>query len=150
LRSEINLSGARVLDLYAGSGAVGLEALSRGADVAVFVESNKRAAAILQRNVDLVGLPGGIVVCRTTESYLAVGVADEPFDLIFADPPYAATTDTVNTLLCGLADERWFASGGVVVLERPWRESEPQWPSEIVALKQKRYGEGCLWYGRRA
>jgi 16S rRNA (guanine966-N2)-methyltransferase len=129
---------------------VGLEALSRGADVTVFVESDKRAAAVLRRNVDLVGLPGGIVVCRTTESYLSAGVADDPFDLIFADPPYAVTTDAVNTLLTGLADERWLSSGGVVVLERPWRESEPRWPSEIKALKQKRYGEGSLWYGRRA
>jgi 16S rRNA (guanine966-N2)-methyltransferase len=149
LRAELDLEGARVLDLYAGSGAVGLEALSRGAEAAVFVESDRRAAALLQENVKSLGLPGATVHRCTAETFLnAVGAA-EPFDLVFADPPYAVATGTIGCLLAKLAEDRWLTPHGVVVVERSWREVEPPWPSEIKAIKQRRYGEGCLWYGRR-
>jgi len=138
-----------VLDLYAGSGAVGLEALSRGADAAVFVESDRKAAAILQDNVDSLGFVGTTVHRCTAETYLAAVGADEPFDFVFADPPYAVAARTVTALLSTLADERWLVKGGVVVVERSSRDAEPNWPDEIKAIKQRRYGEGCLWYGRR-
>jgi 16S rRNA (guanine966-N2)-methyltransferase len=149
LTSETELVGARVLDLFAGSGAIGLEALSRGAEAAVFVESDRRAAAILQDNIGALGLPGATVHRCTAETYLAAVGADEPFDVVFADPPYAMAGTLVARLLAALADDRWLAEGGIVVLERAWRDAEPSWPSEIKAIKQRRYGEGCLWYGRR-
>ena len=81
----------------------------------------------------------------------AVGAA-EPFDLVFVDPPYAVSGATIAALLAtlaGTAEDRWLVPGGVVVVERSWREPPPSWPSEIKAIKQRRYGEGCLWYGRR-
>ncbi|MDQ1730785.1 MAG: rRNA (guanine966-N2)-methyltransferase [Pseudonocardiales bacterium] len=149
LATEVDLEGARVLDLFAGSGAVGLEALSRGAAAAVFVESDHRAAGILSENVHALGLPGAVLHRCTAETYLAAVGADDPFDVVFADPPYSVTGAAVAMLLESLSDLRWLSSGGVVVIERSWRDPGPEWPSEIKAMKQRRYGEGCLWYGRR-
>lgn len=150
LRSELELAGSRVLDLYAGSGAVGLEALSRGAKMVVFVESDRQAAAVLNANIQTLGIAGATLHRCSAETYLSATGADDPFDLVFADPPYAIATSAVTALLSLLADERWLAGDAVVVLERSWRDPEPQWPTEIKAIKQRRYGEGCLWYGRRA
>lgn len=149
LNTEMDLPGARVLDLFAGSGAVGLEALSRGAEAAVFVESDRKAAAILQENIGMLALPGTTLHRCTAETYLAAVGADEPFDFVFADPPYAMAGSLVARLLESLADERWLAEGGIVVVERASRDAEPTWPSEMKAIKQRRYGEGSLWYGRR-
>ena len=149
LSTELDLNGCRVLDLYAGSGAVGLEARSRGAGSVVFVESDRRAATVLQENINALGMDEATVHRCTVETYLAAVGADEPFDLIFADPPYAVTARIIETMLASLADQRWVVNGGIVVVERSARDPEPLWPSEIKAMKQRRYGEGCLWYGRR-
>ncbi|MFL6163044.1 MAG: 16S rRNA (guanine(966)-N(2))-methyltransferase RsmD [Jatrophihabitantaceae bacterium] len=149
LRGELEIAGARVLDLYAGSGAVGLEALSRGAAAAVFVESDRRAAAVLADNVAALSLPGATIRRLTAESYLAAAGADEPFDLVFADPPYAMPAGSVVSMLHLLVSHDWLAPEAVVVLERSAREPEPDWPVEIKPIKHRRYGEGCLWYGRR-
>ncbi|HEX2902090.1 MAG TPA: 16S rRNA (guanine(966)-N(2))-methyltransferase RsmD [Jatrophihabitans sp.] len=149
LRSELDLDGARVLDLFAGSGAVGLEALSRGAAAAVFVESDQRAAAVLAGNVAAVGLPGAVIRRLTVERYLSATGAEEPFDLVFADPPYAVPAGSVATALRLLVDGGWLTEHAVVVIERAARDPEPLWPGEIKPIKQRRYGEGSLWYGRR-
>jgi 16S rRNA (guanine966-N2)-methyltransferase len=149
LRAELDLAGSRVLDLYAGSGAVGLEALSRGARAAVFVESDHRAAAVLQDNVTALGLAGASVQRCTAATFLSSSGAVEPFDLAFLDPPYAVSTAAVMAVLTTLATDRWLVPGAVVVVERSAREAQLPWPSEIKAIKQRRYGEGCLWYGRR-
>lgn len=149
LRSELALDGARVLDLFAGSGAVGLEALSRGAAATVFIESDRRAAAVLAENVATLGLPGAVVRRLSVESYLGAPGADEPFDLVFADPPYALSAGSVANTLQLLVDFDWLSAEAVVVIERSSRDPEPLWPTEIKAIKQRRYGEGSLWYGRR-
>jgi 16S rRNA (guanine966-N2)-methyltransferase len=149
LSVELELAGARVLDLFAGSGAVGLEALSRGAAEAVLVESDRRACAVIQANVATIGLTGATVRQASVASYLATG-ADGPFDLVFADPPYALAADQVAELLTELASDRWLRPAALVVVERAARDPEPAWPATIAALKHRRYGEGCLWYGRRA
>ena len=150
LRAELDLAGARMLDLYAGSGAVGLEALSRGAAAAVFVESDRRAAAVLAENVTALGLPGATIRRLSAESYLSAAGADEPFDLVFADPPYAVSAGSVSSMLQLLVDHEWLAAEAVVVLERAARDVDLGWPCEIKPIKHRRYGEGCLWYGRRA
>jgi 16S rRNA (guanine966-N2)-methyltransferase len=150
LRGELEITGARVLDLYAGSGAVGLEALSRGAAAAVFVESDRRAAAVLAENLATLDLPGGLFRRLSVESYLSAAGADEPFDLVFADPPYAMPTGSVICMLGLLTEHCWLRPDAVVVLERSARDAELDWPGEIKPIKQRRYGEGCLWYGRRA
>ncbi len=125
-------------------------ALAFAEKAAVFVENDRAAATVLQQNVATLKLPGATVHRCPAETYLAAVGADEPYDLVFADPPYAVTAAVVASLLATLASERWLSSDAVVVVERAWRDPEPQWPGEIKAMKQRRYGEGCLWYGRRA
>jgi 16S rRNA (guanine966-N2)-methyltransferase len=150
LTSLLDLDGARVLDLFAGTGAVGLEALSRGAAHTTLVESGREAATILQANVAAVGLPGAAVVRAGVETYLAGPAPAEPFDLVFADPPYALADDALTDLLSVLGTgDSWLAEDAVVVVERRARTVGPTWPDVIVAIKDRRYGEGVLWYGRR-
>lgn len=146
LAGLIDLDGARVLDLYAGTGAVGLEALSRGAAQVTFVESDRAAAATVQHNVDAVGLPGAVVVRSTVEAYLG-GAADTPADFAYVDPPYALDDVALAAVLATLADR--LVPGAVVVVERSARGGAPRWPDVIESVKQKRYGEGLLWYGQR-
>ena len=149
LATDLDLEGARVLDLFAGSGALGLEALSRGALVVTFVEHDRVAADALRRNLQTVDLPGGVLSRATVESYLVAAGADEPYDLVLADPPYAYEDTRLATVLTGLDDDRWLARGGVVVVERAARSPEPTWPAGVEPHKHKRYGEAVLWYGRR-
>jgi 16S rRNA (guanine966-N2)-methyltransferase len=147
LPTLLDLDGARVLDLFAGSGAVGLEALSRGATQVTLVESDSDACQVIRRNADALGLPGARIVRQPATRYLAG--PPEPFDLVFADPPYALGEDELGALLDLLATRGWLPPGAVVVLERPARGAPPRWPDVIEAIKQRRYGEGVLWYGRR-
>jgi 16S rRNA (guanine966-N2)-methyltransferase len=149
LAGLVDLTDARVADLFAGTGAVGLEALSRGAGQVTLVESDKYVSSILKRNVDAVGLPGAVVLHSTVESFLIAVGADAPFDLIFADPPYALGDAPLAGLLQSISDVRWAAPGALVVIERPARGEGPRWPDVIEPLKHRRYGEGVLWYGRR-
>ncbi len=148
LATMLELEGARVLDLFAGSGAIGIEALSRGADRAVFVESDRAAQSVIEQNLATAKLGGSVIVRRSVESYLA-GPPDGPFDFVFADPPYAAPEADVEIVLRTLAREGWSEPGTVVVLERSARGTAPVWPDPLEMIKQKRYGEGSLWYGRR-
>jgi 16S rRNA (guanine966-N2)-methyltransferase len=145
----LDVTGSRVLDLFAGSGAVGLEALSRGATAVTFVESDRAACEVLRRNIESVGLDGADLHRRPAATFLVTGGADEPFDLVFADPPYSLGEAPLGALLATLADPHWLSEHAVVVVERSARGTEPQWPDTIEAVKQKRYGEGVLWYGRR-
>jgi len=149
LAGLVDLAGARVLDLFAGTGAVGLEALSRGAGHATFVESDHRSAEVLKQNVATVGLPGAALLRCTAESFLVAAGADAPFRLVFADPPYAFPDTALAGLLTSLADPRWLEPEAIVVVERSARGPAPHWPDVIEPLKEKRYGEGVLWYGRR-
>lgn len=146
LRAHVDLEGAAVLDLFAGSGAVGLEALSRGARRVVFVESDRRAAETLTRNIDTVGLPGAVLHRRPVAAVLAG--AGEPFDLVFADPPYDLAEDQLGTVLEMLITGGWLADDAMVVVERSARGPQPRWPHGIALITQRRYGEGLLWYGR--
>jgi 16S rRNA (guanine966-N2)-methyltransferase len=137
-----------VLDLYAGTGAVGLEALSRGAATAVLVESNRAALAVLRRNVEAVGLPGATVVGRRVTSYLKA-VPDEPFDLVFADPPYDLGEGELGEVLDALAQPGRLRAGAWVVIERAARSGPPAWPAPLITPdRERRYGDGVLWYGR--
>lgn len=148
LAATLDLEGARVLDLYAGTGAVGLEALSRGAAATVLVESNGKAVEVLRRNVATVGLPGAEVAVSPVNRYLAAE-PDEPFDLIFADPPYdKASTQLLYVAIRAAAG--WLARDGVVVLESSSRDVSGQLAglTSITWWQQKRYGEALLWYGR--
>ena len=148
LGSLVDLEGAAVLDLYAGSGALGLEALSRGAAGVVFVESGPRVLPVLRENLAAVGLPGGRVVAGSVPTVVA-GPAPRPFDVVLADPPYAVAVAEVETVLRALVDGGWLAPGGVVVVERSSREEPFEWPTPLEGLRERRYGEAVLRYGRR-
>ena len=137
--------GARWLDLYAGSGAVGLEALSRGASEAVLVESNARAAGAIRENIERVGLPGARLAAMTVERFLAG--APSRFDIVFADPPYVAG---VEKILLSLNDGGWLSETALIVVERATRSGQFSWPAGYVADKDRRYGEATFWYGHRS
>lgn len=139
------LAGSSFLDLYAGSGAVGLEAASRGATRVLLVERDARALAALRANVASLGLPGVTVRAGAVETVVAAAAA-EPFDIAFVDPPYAVD---VTAVLAALVAGGWVAPDGVVVVERASRDGDLAWPQGLVADRSRRYGDSTLWYGRR-
>jgi 16S rRNA (guanine966-N2)-methyltransferase len=141
-----SFDGASVLDLYAGSGAVGLEAASRGAARVVLVETAPLALRALHANIETVALPGVEVRAEPVARVLA-GTVDSPYDVVFADPPYSQPIDGVLSVLSAGG---WVAPHGVVCLERATRSDGPEWPAGFVALRSRRYGEATLWYGRRS
>jgi 16S rRNA (guanine966-N2)-methyltransferase len=147
LGTLVDLEGAAVLDLYAGSGALGLEALSRGAAEVVFVESGPRVLPVLRANLAAVGLPGGRVVAGSVPTVVA-GPAPGAFDVVLADPPYSTPVDEVVAVLESLVSGGWLAPGAVVVVERSSREEPFEWPTPLAALRERRYGEAALRYGR--
>jgi 16S rRNA (guanine966-N2)-methyltransferase len=147
LGTLLDLDGAAVLDLYAGSGALGLEALSRGAEQVMFVESAPRVLPVLRKNLAAVGLPGGRVVAGSVPTVVA-GPPPARFDLVLADPPYATPLAEVRGVLRTLTEGEWLAPGAVVVVERSSREEGFQWPTPLVELRHRRYGEAMLRYGR--
>jgi 16S rRNA (guanine966-N2)-methyltransferase len=160
------LGGARVLDLYAGSGAVGLEALSRGASDVLLVESDPRTARVIRRNIEAVGLPGARLLADRVERVLARGPgADPPRDVVFADPPYAAPDEEVHRMLAALRGSNlhhgslhhgslhhggWLAPGALVVVERATRSGPFDWPAGYTPERSRGYGEATLWYGLAA
>lgn len=144
------LAGARVLDLFAGSGAVGLEALSRGAAHVLLVEADARAARTVRDNVRALGLPGAQVRAGRAEKIVAVPPGGAPYDVVFLDPPYAVTDDALREILLTLRAQGWLADDVLVTVERSTRGGEFRWPEGIEGLRARRYGEGTLWYGRAA
>jgi 16S rRNA (guanine966-N2)-methyltransferase len=155
LLSELGtFDGVRVLDLYAGSGAIGLEALSRGAGRVLLVESDARAAAVIKANVKALGLAGATVAVDRVERLLARPPAghqvqdqdQDRFDLVIADPPYALADDAVTRVLT-LLQGSWLADGALVVIERATRSGPVDWTPGFLPGKSRRYGEATFWYG---
>jgi 16S rRNA (guanine966-N2)-methyltransferase len=139
----------QVIDLFAGTGALGLEALSRGSAHALFVESDRRAAAVLRRNVDSIGLPGAVVRVAPAGTVLA-GPAERAYDLVLVDPPYDVPDAEVAGWLVAAAAHGWLAAGAVVVVERSARGAPFPWPPPLRALRERRYGETTLFLGELA
>lgn len=147
--AALDLNGARVLDLYAGSGAVGFEALSRGAEHVLLVESDPRAVRTLRANDRGLGLPGAQIWSGQVER-LAATAAPGGYDLVFADPPYALPAADLAGVLADLESHGWFGSEALVVVERATRDQPWVWAKPLVGVRERRYGEGTLWYGRRS
>lgn len=139
------LDGGAVLDLYAGSGALGLEAVSRGARSAVLVESHRGAAACARRNAADLGMRAVRVRPEPVERVVAAR-ASEPADVVLIDPPYAVGEEALAGVLAGLADNGWLLDGSVVVVERSSRTPEPTWPATLEPMAHKTYGETVVWY----
>ncbi len=146
LATLVDLPGARFADLYAGSGAVGLEALSRGAEHVLLVDSDPVAVRVLKANVDVVGLPGAEIIRSPVESVVDA-IAGKSYDVMFLDPPYAITNDALIDLVGRISHRGWLATAGVCVVERATRAEPFAWPAGLTADRHRRYGEGTLWYG---
>ncbi|MFC9545598.1 16S rRNA (guanine(966)-N(2))-methyltransferase RsmD [Streptomyces sp. SID9913] len=144
------LDGERVLDLYAGSGAVGLEALSRGAGHTLLVEADARAVRTVRANVRSLGLPGAEVRPGKAEQIVRAAPAGEPYDIAFLDPPYAVSDDDLREILLTLRSQGWLAEDALVTVERSTRGGEFGWPPGFEPIRARRYGEGTFWYGRAA
>lgn len=138
------LRGARVLDLFAGSGALGLEAASRGAADVVLVDSAREAVAVARRNAATVGASRVTVVLSAVSRYLDRR-PDRPMDLVMLDPPYALPEPELGRLLALLVDGGWLAPDALVVVERSGRGPEPRWPAGLHREQVRRYGETAIW-----
>lgn len=143
-----DLEGLRFLDLYAGSGAVGLEALSRGVAHSLLVESDPAVARVLTSNVATLGL-GAEVQIGAVER-LVSQPAPSAYDIVFADPPYLLGDDELREVFEACLRHGWVAPGAVVVVERATRGEPWRWPVGLAAERSRTYGEATLWYGRAA
>jgi 16S rRNA (guanine966-N2)-methyltransferase len=139
-----DLNGRPFLDLYAGSGAVGLEAASRGARPVALVERDQGALRALRSNVADLGL-AEVSVHPVAVARFLTGEPAQSFDVVFADPPYA---DPIDAVLARLVDGGWLTRDAVVCVERATRGHQPAWPAGIEGLRSRRYGDSTLWYGR--
>ncbi|MBN3453592.1 16S rRNA (guanine(966)-N(2))-methyltransferase RsmD [Mycobacterium sp. DSM 3803] len=140
LSARLEFTGLDVLDLYAGSGALGLEAISRGAASALFVEADQRAAAVIAKNVATLGVAGASVRRGSVETVLAAG-ADRAMDLVLVDPPYDLGASAVDAMVLALAVGGWVGTGTVVMVERRANSEPTGWPAGWTALSARRYGD---------
>lgn len=144
-----SLQGLRFLDLYAGSGAVGLEARSRGAAAVTLVEQDRRTSSLIRANAESLGFAEIDVRAATVAGTLA-RPPSAPYDVAFLDPPYPLADAAVASDLGALAGNGWLVADAMVVVERSSRSPEPAWPDGLVDHRSKRYGETVLWYGHAA
>jgi 16S rRNA (guanine966-N2)-methyltransferase len=146
LESELGtLRGHAFLDLYAGSGGVGLEARSRGADAVTLVERSARAAAVIRANLATLGLDAVYVVVAPVGRLRDRG-SGPVFDVVFADPPYDYQGERLAADLRAVARRGWLAPQALTVIERD-RRSGWQWPDGFAGVRERAYGETMLWYG---
>lgn len=148
-----SLQGLRFLDLYAGSGAVGLEAWSRGAAAVTLVEADRRTAELVGRNARALECEVADVVPASVATALGQPPA-APYDVVFSDPPYPLDEAAVAHDLALLVARGWLGDDALVVVERSSRSPEPGWPAGLTPLsgkrRSRRYGETTLWYGHAA
>jgi 16S rRNA (guanine966-N2)-methyltransferase len=144
-----SLNGLRFLDLYAGSGAVGLEAWSRGAGVVTLVEQDRRASTLIHHNAKAIGFAGPDVVAASVVATLRRPPA-APYDVAYLDPPYPLGAAEVDADLHALHEFDWLVPGAMVVVERSSRSDPPDYPEGFTGLRERRYGETTLWYGHAA
>ena len=140
LATRVDFADAAVLDLYAGSGALGLEALSRGAGSAVFVESDHRAADVIAKNIATLRVTDAAVRRGPVAAVLAAG-AERPVDLVLADPPYDVPVAEIEGVLVALGTGGWVTAGTVAVVERGASGPELTWPDGWQAWPSRRYGD---------
>ncbi len=151
LESQLGtITGRRFLDVYAGSGAVGLEARSRGAGQVGLVERDARTAGLIRANAKDLGLTEVTVFAAAALTVASGEPAGEPFDVAFLDPPYATDAVEVAAVLDALRARGWLDPMAVVVVERSRRDGDWIWPDGYQRLRSKTYGETMLWYGRVA
>jgi len=142
---EASLAGLAFGDLYAGSGAVGLEAASRGAGPVLLVESDRRTAQLIRRNAADLSLAVQISTARV--EHLLAGPAETAYDILFADPPYERDSATVTGELALIVEHRWVSPTGLIVVERSRRSPALLWPGVVTTSWTRAYGETVLFFG---
>ena len=148
LASRGAMDGGAVLDLYAGSGALGLEAVSRGCRGATLVEADRKAAAVISANAEALGL-AGIQVVRARVAAVLARPAGAAYRLVFIDPPYAVGEAELSRVLSSLVTGGWLTEDALVVVERSARTLEPTWPTGLALDQSRTYGETAVWYATR-
>ena len=141
------LDDLRVLDLFSGSGAFGIESISRGAAEAVLIEKDLRAADTLHTNVANFGIKNARVVIADAFAEVAQKSGRGTFDVVFIDPPYGFEDQDVNLLISNLVANDWLNDYALIVVERGSR-SQVQWPESVEELRKKVYGDTSIWYGQ--
>lgn len=134
----VDFEGARVLDLFAGSGALGLEALSRGARYSLLIEDDAGARGAIRRNVEAMGLTGITKIWRRDATKLGPAGNLAPFDLIFCDPPYGKGLG--ERALASAVEGKWIAPQAIAVLEER-AGLAPAWPAPFEEIDRRRYGD---------
>jgi 16S rRNA (guanine966-N2)-methyltransferase len=150
LASLTDLAGARFADLYAGSGAVGLEACSRGAAQVLLVESDPAAARAARTNIGVLGVADRVRLVTAPVATALATAPDSPYHIVFADPPYSLPDDQLGLVQRRLIDGGWLAPEAILVIERSSRSSPLGWVEPITGVRARRYGETTLWYGLRS
>ncbi len=141
------LSGLSFLDLFGGSGAVAIEAVSRGAGPVRLVERDAKVAAVARRNADHVG--ASVQVTTSPVATLLAGKADVAYDIVWFDPPYALDNDELTASVSAVLGNGWLADDGLLVLERSTRTPDPELPGELADVWSRRYGETTIHYATR-
>jgi 16S rRNA (guanine966-N2)-methyltransferase len=144
--AEQTMRGLAFCDLFAGSGAVGLEAASRGASPVLLVEHDRKTALTASRNISSLGLAARVLTTKVEA--LVRQPAEVSYDVVFADPPYDLKAAAVEAVLAAVVEHGWVAPDGLVVVERSRRGSDLSWPPGFDAGWSRRYGETVLFFGR--
>jgi 16S rRNA (guanine966-N2)-methyltransferase len=147
------LDGLHFLDLFAGSGAVGVEALSRGAGLVESIESNSESAQVCEKNFELLlNQPnlGKFKVHETTTFEYINHLANKQFDIIFLDPPYDVTNIEIEKILKKILSNNLLGKFGVIAIERDAKGAVFTWPNGLQEVKVRSYGQGAIHYGSHA
>jgi len=152
LESEFgSMNDLAFLDLFAGSGAVGVEALSRGAASVYAVEQHEETAAVARKNFELVNNPAGdfSVVNSSVDRFLTSPGLPKgfAFDIIFMDPPYPVPNDEIEKILRTIYQDGLLANRGLVSIERESKSKPFTWPEPFIQEKIRSYGQGSIFYG---
>lgn len=141
------LEGARTIDLFAGTGALGLEAISQGAAFCLFVEDAAESRALIQRNIEALGLTGVTKIFRRDATKLGpmAAASGGPFNLVFLDPPYRK--ELVAPALASLRDGGWLAANAIIIAESA--EDETLAAAEFEILDERVYGETRVTFSRK-
>jgi 16S rRNA (guanine966-N2)-methyltransferase len=142
---EAEIAGARALDLFAGTGALGLEAMSRGAAFALFVEEAAEARGLIRRNIETLGLTGVTKIFRRDATSLGPAGGIAPFNLVFADPPYGKGLG--ERALASAAAGGWLAPGALIMMEES-AAAEVAPPKGFVLLDRRTYGDTAVYFLR--